>query len=104
MTDPKYEDPPHMLEYSEDELRELLGRNGHSPLGSYDVMLDRDTRAFRRIMGDPNVRWAPEDDPDTRLRNKGSNKIVSDRDNESVCSDNISVSYFSIQKLNCRRI
>ena len=92
MTDPEYEVPPHMLEYLEDELRELLERNGHSPLGCYDVMLDRATRAFRRIMGDPNVRRAPESDPDTRLRDKGSNKRVSERDNESVRSDNISVS------------
>ena len=92
MTEPKYEVPPHMLEYSKDELRELLERNGHSPLGSYEIMLDRAIREFRRNMRDPNVRWAPEDYPDMRLSNKGSNKGVSDGDNESLRSDNISVS------------
>ena len=92
LTDPEYEVPPHMLEYSEDELRELLERNGHSPLGSYEIILDRAIRAFRKNMGDPNVRWAPEDEPDTRLRNKDSNKRVSERDNESVRLDNIWIS------------
>ena len=96
MTDSKYEVPPHILEYSEDELRELLERNRHSPLGIYEVMLDRAIRKFRRNTCDPNAIWALEDDPDTRLRNKGGNNRVSKRDNESVRSVKISVSSVDI--------
>ena len=91
MTDPKYEVPPHMLEYSVDELRELLERNGHSPLGSYEIILDRTIREFRRNIGEPNLRWAPEDYPETQISNSG-HKRGSERGNESVRSDNISVS------------
>ena len=90
MTDPKYEVPPHILEYSEDELRELLERNGHSPLGGYEIILDRAIRAFRRNMGEPNVRWVPEDYPETQISNR-DHKRGSERDNDSVRSDNISV-------------
>ena len=47
MADPKSEVSPHMLEYSEDALRELLIRNGRSSLGIYEVILDLYINDFR---------------------------------------------------------
>ena len=92
MTDPKFEDSSHLLEYSEDEWRDFLNTNGHNQIGIYEVILDRAIRAFQRFRGDPNVKWVPEDDSDTRLRSKGRRKKASERDNESGRSDNTSVS------------
>ena len=92
MTDPNFEVPAHLLEYSEDELRDFLSRNGDNSSGVHEVILDRAIRAFRRFMGDPNVKWALEDDADSRLRSVRGHKRGSERDNESVRSENISVS------------
>ena len=72
MTDTNFGVPPHSLEYSEDELRDFLNRNGHNPSEVHEVILDRAIRAFRRFMGDPNVKWALEDDSVSRLHsNRG---------------------------------
>ena len=74
MMELKYEVPLYMLEYSEHELRKLFKKNGHSPLGGYEVKLDRANRAFQRSMGDLNVKWVPIDDPNTRLLSKVGHK------------------------------
>ena len=92
MTDTNFEVPPHLQEYSEHELRDFLSRNGHNSSGVHDVILERAIRAFRWFMVDPNVKWAPEDDSHSRLRSNRGHKRGSERDNESVRSDNISVS------------
>ena len=92
MTDTNFEVPPHLLEYSEDELRDFLSRNGHNSSGVHEVILDRAIRTFRRFMGDPNVKWTLEDDSDSRLRSNRGHKRGSGKDNESVHSDNTSVS------------
>ena len=68
MTDTNFEVPPHLLEYSEEELRDFLSRNGHNSSGVHDVILDRAILAFPRFIRDPNVKWALEDDSDSRLR------------------------------------
>ena len=73
-------------------MRYFLSRNGPNSSGVHEVILDRAIRAFRGFMGHPNVKWALEDDADSRLRIIRGHKRGSERDNESVRLDNISVS------------
>ena len=82
----------YVIEYSEDELRDFLSRNRHNSSGVHEVILDHAIRVFRRFMGDPNVKWALEDDAESRLRSSRGHKRGSERDNESFRPDNISVS------------